>query len=60
MMQITTAIKILEKEAEFLGLPLLETLQFIHENPLAQPQKTLEAHRVFMVQGANMFVSVDQ
>jgi hypothetical protein len=35
-MQITTAIKHLQKEAEFLGMPLLETLQFIKQNPLAQ------------------------
>lgn len=59
-MQIATAIKQLQKEAEFLGLPLLETLQFIQKNPLAQPQKTMEAYRVFMEQGAEMFAPVDQ
>jgi hypothetical protein len=59
-MQIATAIKQLQKEAEFLGLPLLETLQFIQKNPLAQPQKTMEAYRVFMAQGAEMFAPVDQ
>ena len=59
-MQIATAIKQLQKEAEFLGLPLLETLQFIQKNPLAQPQKTMEAYRVFMAQGAEMFALVDQ
>jgi len=41
-------------------LPLLETLQFIQKNPLAQPQKTMEAYRVFMAQGAEMFAPVDQ
>jgi hypothetical protein len=59
-MQIATAIKHLQKEAEFLGLPLLETLQFIQKNPLAQPQKTLEAYRVFMGEGAKLFAPVDQ
>ena len=59
-MQIATAIKHLQKEAEFLGLPLLETLQFIQKNPLAQPQKTMEAYRVFMQQGAKLFAPVDQ
>ena len=59
-MQIATAIKHLQKEAEFLGLPLLETLQFIQKNPLAQPQKTLEAYRVFVGEGAKLFAPVDQ
>jgi hypothetical protein len=54
-MQIATAIKILEKEAEFLGLPLLETLEFIKANPLAQPQKTLEAFEVFCGEGRKFF-----
>ena len=59
-MQIATAIKHLQKEAEFLGLPLLETLAFIQKNPLAQPQKTLEAFRVFTAEGVRMFAPVDQ
>ena len=59
-MQIATAIKQLQKEAEFLGMPLLETLQFIKQNPLAQPQKTLEAYRVFTGEGAKLFAPVDQ
>ena len=59
-MQIATAIKQLQKDAEFLGRPLLETLQFIQQNPLAQPQKTLEAYRVFVGEGARMFAPVDQ
>jgi hypothetical protein len=59
-MQIATAIKHLQKEAEFLGMPLLETLQFIQKNPLAQPQRTMDAYRVFTAQGAKMFAPVDQ
>lgn len=57
-MQIATAIKHLQKEAEFLGMPLLETLQFIQQNPLAQPQKTMEAYRVFMAEGSKLFATV--
>ena len=59
-MQIATAIKHLQKEAEFLGMPLLETLQFIQNNPLAQPQRTMDAYRVFTAEGARMFAPVDQ
>ena len=59
-MQISTAINHLQKEAEFLGMPLLETLQFIKQNPLAQPQKTMEAYRVFVGEGAKLFAPVDQ
>ena len=59
-MQIATAIKHLQKEAEFLGMPLLETLQFIKQNPMAQPQKTIEAYKVFMGEGAKLFAPVDQ
>jgi hypothetical protein len=59
-MQIATAIKHLQKEAEFLGMPLLETLQFIKQNPLAQPQKTMEAYRAFMGEGAKLFAPVDE
>ena len=59
-MQIATAIKHLQKEAEFLGMPLLETLQFIKQNPLAQPQKTMEAYRAVMENGSKMFAPVDQ
>jgi hypothetical protein len=54
-MQIQTAIKILQKEAEFLGMPLLETLEFIKANPLAQPRQTIIAFNVFMGEGAKMF-----
>ena len=54
-MKITTAINILEKERNFLGLGFLETLQFIQKNPLAQPQRTLDAYHVFMDEGAKLF-----
>jgi hypothetical protein len=54
-MKIETAIKVIGKEAEFLGLGFLETMQFIQKNPLAQPMKTMEAYHVIMAEGAKMF-----
>jgi hypothetical protein len=54
-MQTATAIKVIQKDAEFLGLGFLEMMQFIQENPLAQTQKTMEAYRVVMSAGAKMF-----
>jgi len=45
-MKVETAVKQIQKEAQFLGLSVMETLQFIAQNPLAQPMKTLEAFKV--------------
>ena len=45
-MKVETALKQIQKEAQFLGLGVIETLQFIAQNPLAQPAKTLEAFKV--------------
>jgi hypothetical protein len=45
-MKAETALKQIQKEAQFLGMNLMETLQFIAQNPLAQPAKTLEAFKV--------------
>lgn len=57
-MQIATAIKVIQKESEFLGMGFLETMQFIQKNPLAQPMKTMEAYRVIMGQGSKMFAEI--
>jgi hypothetical protein len=59
-MQIRTAIKVIKKEANFLGMGFLETLQFIQKNPLAQPHQALEAYKVVMGEGTKMFVPLDQ
>jgi hypothetical protein len=37
----------------------LETMKFIKENPLAQPQKTIDAYRTIVSEGARMFAPVD-
>jgi hypothetical protein len=59
-MQTATAIKQIQKDAEFLGLGFLEMMQFIKVNPMAQTQKTMEAYRVVMCEGARMFAPVDE
>ena len=46
-MKLTTAITVLQKDADFLGMPFLDFLKFVKTNPLAQTQKTMEAFRVF-------------
>jgi len=57
-MKVETAIKIIQKESEFLGMGFLETMKFIQKNPLAQPMKTMEAYRAIMGQGAKMFAEI--
>ena len=54
-MTIQTAIKQLNKDAQFLGMGLLEFLQFIKENPMAQTQATMNAYRVFMGDAKKLF-----
>jgi hypothetical protein len=46
-MKISTAIAVLQKDADFLGMNFLDFLKFVKTNPLAQTQKTMEAFRVF-------------
>ena len=45
-MKEVTAIKVIQKDAEFLGMGFLSMMKFIETNPLAQTSKTLEAFRV--------------
>jgi hypothetical protein len=60
-MQITTAIKQIQKEADFLGMPLLETLQDIQKNGrMVYSERTMKAFVVFMQQGQALFAPVDQ
>ena len=54
-MQIATAIKQIQTDAEFLCLGLLEMMQFIQKDPLAQTHKTLEAYNVIKFAGAKFF-----
>ena len=54
-MKISTAISVLQKDADFLGMNFLDFLKFVKTNPMAQTQKTLEAYRVFEVQATEFF-----
>ena len=60
-MQITTAVKQIQKEADFQGMGLLETLQDIQKNGrMMYSERTMEAFVVFMQQGQALFAPVDQ
>jgi len=45
-MKQVTAIKVIQKDAEFLGMSFISMVKFIETNPLAQTAKTLEAFKV--------------
>lgn len=45
-MRLVTAIKVLQKEMEFMGMSSEKLYKFIEQNPTAVPQKTLEAFKV--------------
>jgi hypothetical protein len=60
-MQITTAIKQIQKEADFMGMGLLEVLQDIQKHgKMLYCEKTMEAFVVFVQQGQELFAPVDQ
>ena len=60
-MQIATAINHLQKEAEFQGMGLLETLQDIKQHGrMLYSESTMEAFVVFMQQGQSLFAPVDE
>ena len=55
-MQVATAITQLQKEQEFLGIGFLELLMDIQKNgSMVYCERTMEAFRVFMAEGAKMF-----
>ena len=54
-MKLTTAISVLQKDADFLGMGFLDFLKFVKTNPMAQTQKTLEAFRVFEAEATAFF-----
>jgi hypothetical protein len=59
-MQITTAIKQIQKEADFMGMGLLEVLQDIQKHgKMLYCEKTMEAFVVFVQQGQELFAPVD-
>ena len=54
-MKLTTAISVLQKDAEFVGMNFLDFLEFVKDHPLAQTQKTMQAYHVFMVEATEFF-----
>ncbi len=54
-MKLTTAISVLQKDADFLGMGFLEFLKFVKTNPMAKTQKTLQAFRVFEAEATAFF-----
>ena len=59
-MTITTAFAQLKREQEFLGLGLLELLADIQKDGrMVYSEKTMQAFRVFMAEGARMFAPVE-
>ncbi len=59
MMKIETAIGILEKERQFLGLGFLELLQDIQkEGKMVYSERVMEAFDRFMIDGRRMFAPV--
>jgi len=60
-MQIATAVKQIQKEAEFQGMGLLEVLQDIKQHGrMIYSERTMEAFVVFVQQGQELFAPVDQ
>jgi hypothetical protein len=59
-MQITTAVKQIQKEADFQGMGLLEVLQDIKQHGrMMYSERTMEAFVVFVQQGQELFAPVD-
>ena len=59
-MQIATAVKQIQNEADFQGMGLLETLQDIQKHGrMIYSERTMEAFVVFMQQGQALFAPVD-
>lgn len=57
-MKIATAIGVLEKEREFLGLGMLELLQDIQKNgKMIYSERVMEAFEVFMIDARKMFAT---
>jgi len=54
-MKISTAISVLQKDADFLGMNFLDFIRFVKDHPLAQTQKTMEAFKVFEADAYRFF-----
>lgn len=60
-MHIATAVKQIQKEAEFQGMGLLEVLKDIKQHGrMMYSERTMAAFVVFVQQGQELFAPVDQ
>ena len=58
-MKYPTAIRVLEKNAEFMGITFEQMLTFVERNPYAVPQKVIEAYRVYKIENAEIDLALD-
>ena len=59
-MQIATAVRQIQKEADFQGMGLLEVLKDIKQHGrMMYSERTMEAFVVFVQQGQELFAPVD-
>ena len=58
-MKYSTAIQVLEKDAEFMGITFEQILTFIQRNPYAVPQTVIEAYRVYQIENAEINLALD-
>lgn len=49
-MKLKTAIRVLEKDAKFMGITFNQFLTFAQRNPYAVPQRVIEAFGVYQKQ----------
>lgn len=48
-MKIVSALSVLKKEMDMMGMDMYELSKFIDNNPLAVPKKTLEAYKEWKI-----------
>lgn len=49
-MKLTTAILVLKRECEFLGISFTELLEDLEKAPLSFPLRTIEAYKVYKME----------
>ena len=55
-MKYSTAIRVLEKDAEFMSITFDQMLTFVQRNPYAVPQKVIDAYRVYQIENAEIMM----
>ena len=55
-MKLTTAIRQLQKQQEFLGVPFIVLLDDLEKAPLSFPNKVIEAYKVYKQERNNFWL----